>query len=200
MKPDRLATLLYDLGAVKFGEFTLTSGKTSPYYVDMRSVPSSAPAFRSLIGSLADSIEQKLGMDSFEVIASVPTGGLVFASALALETVKPLAYVRKATKDHGTSRSVEGGNMKDQRVLVIDDVITTGGSVIHAIKELQKVGAKVTDALVIVDRMEGATTALDNLGVKLHSLATIVELCDALHKQEKIDKDMVMKIRARTGA
>ncbi len=199
VKPAEIAAILYDLGAIKFGDFTLSSGKHSPYYVDMRSVLGSPAPFRQVIGSLLDLAEEKIGLDSFDSIASVPTGGLVFASALAYESVKPLAYVRSSAKDHGTQRAVEGAASTGQRVLVVDDVATTGASVVHAVDALQKAGARVADALVVIDRLEGAAESLEKLGVRLCSVATIAELGTELHKQEKIDDATISAIRARTG-
>lgn len=198
MEPEKIATILYDLGAIKFGKFTLSSGKQSPYYVDMRTVLGSPPSFRRIIGSLIDTIEEEIGLDSFDSIVSIPTGGLVFASALAFESVKPLGYVRNSIKEHGTLRSVEGAIPSGSRVLVVDDVATTGGSVIHAIKALDEAGIKVIGVLVVIDRLEGASHSLEKLDVKLYSTATIVELGDALHKQKKIDDAMISEIRART--
>lgn len=200
MEPDKIATVLFELGAVKFGEFTLSSGAKSPYYIDMRTVLGSPVSFRRIIGSLLDSIEEGPGLDSFDAIASVPTGGLVFASALAFESVKPLAYVRNSTKEHGTQRSVEGALSPGDRVLIVDDVATTGRSVIRAAQELEKIGAKVSGSLVVVDRMEGASASLEKAGVKLWSAATIAEIGEALHKQKKIDDSMIAAIRARTNA
>ena len=200
MKPKEIATILYNHGAIRFGQFKLSSGAQSPYYVDMRSIPSFPPAFRHIIGGLVDLIEEKINLDSFDYLASIPTGGLVFASALAIESVKPLAYVRSSVKEHGTSRSVEGAVSSGDHVLVVDDVATSGGSIVHAIEALQKINAKVTDALVVVDRLEGATKTLEKFNVKLHSITTITDIGSELHKQGKIDDDMMSKICARVDS
>lgn len=199
MEPAEIATILYDLDAIKFGEFTLSSGRSSPYYVDMRFVPGSPMAFRRTIGGLVDVIDKKIGLDSFDSLASVPTGGLVFASALAIESVKPLSYVRSSTKEHGRARKVEGIVSSGDHVLVVDDVITTGGSVLHAIEALQEIGVKITDTLAVIDRLEGAADALAKLNIRLHSVATITDICTALHKQGKIDDAMISKINAHIG-
>lgn len=200
MKPNELSAILYELGAIKFGDFVLSSGKKSPYYVDMRSLPGSPPAFQRTISALIDVIEEKIGLDSFDSLASIPTGGLVFASALAITSAKPLSYVRDATKDHGTSRTVEGLVSSGDRVLVVDDVATTGKSVAHAVDALREIGAQVSDALVVVDRLEGACAALGKLDVRLCSVATIVELATALCAQGKIDDATESSIRARAGS
>ena len=88
---------------IKFGDFTLASGKKSPYYVDLRLVASFPQEFRKMVKHLEKMIVESIGLDKFDSFVSVPTGGLVIASALSLETVKPLIYVRSKPKDYGTS-------------------------------------------------------------------------------------------------
>jgi len=128
------ATFLHQKEIIKFGDFTLASGKKSSYYVDLRLVPSYPHQFRTMIKYLQNNIAESVGLNSFDSLVSVPTGGLVIASALAIETVKPLIYVRSKPKDYGTSKSVEGQIHEGMKVVMIDDVATTGGSVVNAIK------------------------------------------------------------------
>jgi len=144
------ATFLHQNGIIKFGDFTLASGKKSSYYVDLRLVPSYPIEFRKMVKYLENEIGQDIGLDNFDSIVSVPTGGLVIASALAIETVKPLIYVRSKPKDYGTSKSVEGKIHDNMKVVMIDDVATTGGSVVNAVKSLKEVNISVKDAYVIV--------------------------------------------------
>lgn len=199
MGHDDLAESLHSLGALKFGDFELSGGGRSPYYVDMRAVPSSPVAFRRAVGALLGTIEASVGLDSVGTIASVPTGGLVFASALALESAKPLAYVRASPKGHGTSRAVEGSVSAGDRVLLIDDVATTGGSLLRAAAALRATGARVDCAVVLVDRLEGAAAALRAEGIGLHSVSTILDLATALRSRGRIGEDVMREIRARTG-
>ena len=91
-------TFLHQKEIIKFGDFTLASGKSSSYYVDLRLVPSYPHEFRMMVKYLENQITEDIGLDNFESIVSVPTGGLVIASALAIETVKPLIYVRSKPK------------------------------------------------------------------------------------------------------
>ncbi len=102
------ATFLHQNGVLKFGDFTLSSGKKSSYYIDLRLVPSYPHIFRKMIKHLQNLVSEDIGLDNFDSLASVPTGGLVIASALALETVKPLIYVRNKPKEHGTTKAIEG--------------------------------------------------------------------------------------------
>ena len=188
-------TFLHQKGIIKFGEFTLASGKKSSYYVDLRLVPSYPIEFRKMIKHLENKIEQDIGLDNFNSIVSVPTGGLIIASALAIKTVKPLIYVRGKPKDYGTSKSVEGEIHDDMKVVMIDDVATTGGSVINAIKSLKEVNITVKDAYVIVNRMEGADEAMLELGVKMHSILNILEITETLFEQNLIDVNILEKVK-----
>jgi len=189
------ATFLHQKGIIKFGEFTLASGKQSSYYVDLRLVPSYPLEFRKMVKFLENEIEQDIGLDNFDSIVSVPTGGLVIASALAIETVKPLIYVRSKPKDYGTSKSVEGKIHEGMKVVMIDDVATTGGSVVNAIKSLKEVNISVKDAYVIVNRMEGADEALLELGVKIHSILNILQITETLFEQNLIDVSILEKVK-----
>ena len=188
-------TFLHQKKIIKFGNFTLASGKNSSYYVDLRLVPSYPHEFRMMIKYLENQITKDIGLENFESIVSVPTGGLVIASALAIETVKPLIYVRSKPKDYGTSKSVEGKIHDGMKVVMIDDVATTGGSVVNAIKSLTEVNVPVKDAYVIVDRMEGADKALAELGVKMHSILNILQIAEVLYEQKMIDGEVLDKVK-----
>ncbi|EGG41945.1 orotate phosphoribosyltransferase [Candidatus Nitrosarchaeum limnium] len=189
------STFLYQKGVIKFGDFTLASGKKSSYYVDLRLVPSYPHQFRSMIKHLQNNIIDNTGLDRFDSLVSVPTGGLIIASALAIETVKPLIYVRSKPKDYGTSKSVEGQITKGMKVVMIDDVATTGGSVVNAIKSLRESDIVIEDAYVIVNRMEGAEETLKELGVKMYSLVNIIQITQALHEQKLVSDDILEKVR-----
>ena len=191
------ATFLHQKGIIKFGSFTLASGKKSSYYIDLRLVPSYPHQFRTMIKYLQNNIVDSIGLSSFDSFVSVPTGGLVIASALAIETVKPLIYVRSKPKEYGTSKSVEGQIHEGMKVVMIDDVATTGGSIVNAIKSLKEASIVVEDTYVIVNRMEGADEALEKLGVKLHSITNVMQITQALHEQKLVDDDILEKVRSQ---
>lgn len=193
------ATFLHQSGIIKFGDFTLASGKKSSYYVDLRLVPSHPHQFRRMIKHLQNLISEQIGFDNIDSIASVPTGGLVIASALAYELVKPLVYVRSQAKEYGTGKLVEGIVKPDMKILLIDDVATTGGSVINGIRELKKSGAKIDYVYVIVNRQEGADSALQKEGVKLHHLLDIVEIAKILHQQKLVDDSVLDKVQKQVA-
>ena len=187
------ASFLHEKGIIRYGRFKLSSGKESPYYVDLRMVPSYPVQFRRVVKGMQALVSLKVGLDSFGQFASVPTGGLVVAAALASETVKPLVYVRSSPKQHGTSRSVEGVIAEGDKIVIVDDVATTGGSVVLAVDELRKEGAVVDDAFVVLDRLEGAREALAGLGVRLHALADIDGVTRELRESGLADAGPVAK-------
>jgi orotate phosphoribosyltransferase len=193
------ATFLYQNGAIKFGNFKLSSGKDSPYYIDLRIVPSYPHQFRKMIKMLQNLISEKVGFDSFDCIASVPTSGLVIASALAIEIVKPLIYIRTKPKEYGTENVIEGKIAKGTRVLLVDDVATTGLSLINAIKSLKNAGMVVTDAFTIINRFEGARETLAAENVRLYELTDITTLAATLHQENLIDNQTLDRVKKQIG-
>jgi orotate phosphoribosyltransferase len=191
------ATFLHQNGALKFGDYTLSSGKNSSYYVDLRLVSSFPHQFRKMVKKLQDLISEEIGFDNFDCLASVPTGGLVIASALAMETVKPLIYVRTKPKEHGTTKSIEGVIRKGMKVLMIDDVATTGHSVIDSIKQLKDAGIVVNDVYVILNRLEGAEKALKLEGIKMHQLTDIMQITESLHEANLVNNQILEKIQTQ---
>ena len=191
------ATFLYEKKIIRFGDFTLASGKKSPYYIDLRLVPSFPHEYRKMIKRLQNLIAEDIGFENFHSLVSVPTGGLVVAASLATEIVKPLIYVRKQAKEHGTSKAVEGVTCHDMKLLMIEDVVTSGGSVINAIKSIKEEKMIIKDAYAIVDRMEGATEVLQAEGVKLHSLLTIKQIAESLFEQKLITEDILNQVKER---
>lgn len=180
---------------IKFGDFTLASGKKSPYYVDLRLVASFPQEFRKMVKHLEKMIVESIGLDKFDSFVSVPTGGLVIASALSLETVKPLIYVRSKPKDYGTSKSIEGKIFDGMKVVMIDDVATTGGSVINAIQSLRDSKITVNEVFVIVNRLEGANEALEELNIKTHSILDIFQITEILVNEKLIEKEILEKVK-----
>ena len=191
------ATFLYEKKIIRFGDFTLASGTKSPYYIDLRLVPSFPHEYRKMIKRLQNLIAEDIGFENFHSLVSVPTGGLVVAASLATEIVKPLIYVRKQAKEHGTGKAVEGVTCQDMKLLMIEDVVTSGGSVINAIKSIREEKMVVTDVYAVVDRMEGATQALQVDGVKLHSLLTINDITQSLFEQKLITEDVLKQVQDR---
>ena len=189
------ATFLYKNDIIKFGNFTLASGKDSSYYIDLRLVPSFPHQFRKMIKNLQNLIIEKTGLDNFDSLASVPTGGLVITSALAIEIVKPLIYVRNKPKEHGTTKSIEGKIESGMKVVVVDDVMTNGTSVLNGIKQLKESGLSISSVFVIINRLEGADKSLNDIGVQVHQLTDILEITNILFQEKLISKETFEKVK-----
>jgi len=193
------AIFLFKNNIIKFGNFTLSSGKKSSYYIDLRLVPSFPHQFRKMIKNLQKLIIEKIGLDNFDSLVSIPTGGLIIGSALAIETVKPLIYVRNKPKDHGTTKSLEGKILSGMQVMMIDDVATTGTSILNGIKQLKAEGLSISNACVIINRLEGADKILNSVGVILHQLTDILEITETLFQEKLVSEDILEEIKKQVS-
>ncbi|RKX83030.1 MAG: orotate phosphoribosyltransferase [Spirochaetes bacterium] len=159
-------------GCLQFGSFKLKSGKTSSYYLDLRLLISN-PA---LLSRTADAYIGMLKELDFQRIAAVPISAIPVASLVSLKLGKPLIYPRLTVKDHGTGKKIEGNYIPGEKVVLIDDVISTGKSKMESIRVLKTAGLKVSDMAVLVNRGEKLNSELVKSGIKLHSYADINEL------------------------
>lgn len=163
---------LIDCGAIKFGHFKLTSGKESSYYVDIKQASTNPKVLSEIASEMA-----KITTDNdYELIAGMELGAVPLAVALALETKKPYLIIRKEKPTHGTGKQVVGNAESGQQVLLVEDVATTGGSVVKAINALRDEGLTVDKVLVVVDREEGAAENLKDLKIELVPLVKASEL------------------------
>jgi len=197
---DELAMVLLKIKALQLGTFTLASGKLSSYYVDMRALPSFPGAYRYVVDCYLELIRDEVGLSNFDAIAGIPTAGLVFSSPVALELAKPMIYVRREEKRYGTNRRIEGSIKPGWRVLVMDDLITSGGSVLSGVEAIRDEGGEVQDVAVLIDRLEGGTSNLKKAGVKLHYLADIMQMAETLHAKDAITHDEMQAIKAQIKA
>jgi orotate phosphoribosyltransferase len=188
-----IALFLLKSNSLKFGLYTLASGKQSPYYIDLRMLHSFPRYFRLTINALRDLISREIGSD-FDSLGSIPTSGLIFASALGYEMLKPLIYVRKESKMYGRMKMVEGYLRPGEKVLLVDDVATTGTSLSKTIKVIRENGAVVKDAVAIISRREGAEENLQKMGVRLVAIATINDLINALYDKGLLDRNTLEEI------
>lgn len=182
-----MAEALFRIGALRFGKFTLASGKSSSYYLDLRVLPSD-PAAYGLAISAYQAVTKEVGERNFDVVAGVATAGVTVSSPLAYLLKKPMVYVRREEKGHGLGKLVEGAVRPGSRALVIDDLVTTGGSILAAVEALRKSGCTVKDAIVLVDRLEGGKANLARSGVKLNSFVDVRELVETLYQGKKVTK------------
>lgn len=165
---DELKKALIGCGAILYGDFTLASGKKSRYYIDIKK----ATTDPKVLGLVADLMAEGLDRGQVQRIAGVALGSVPLAVALSLRTGIPFVMVRKEKKDHGTSKLIEGEMRAGERVLVVEDVITSAGSAVYAVETLRQAGAVVTTVLSVVDREEGGKDRLKGMGVELCALIT----------------------------
>lgn len=193
-KKVELAKILHKIDALKFGVFKLTSGKVSPYYIDLRIVPSFPDAFRQICDFYGESITSQVGLKNFDRIAGVPIAGIPFASQIAYNLKKPFLYVRKGVRLHGRQRRVEGILVSGDRVLLVDDLVTTGLTLKKAAKAVTAEGGIVKEAVALLDREEGGKEKLAKNGIQLHALLKISEVANTLYEIGAIDKDSLKTI------
>ena len=167
---ERLAKMLEDCGAVQFGNFTLTSGAKSTYYIDIKKASTSPKVLKYIARQMAKFTEK------YDVLAGMELGAVPLVVALSLETNFPYVIIRKEMKGHGTGKQIEGSEVNNKKVLLVEDVTTSGGSVVNAVNILRDNKAVVDKVVTVVDRENGATEALNSLGVELIPLLQASEL------------------------
>jgi len=163
---------LVDCGAVRFGDFTLTSGKKSRYYVDVKKASSRPDLLERMTRAFVD-----MGMEC-DSVAGVELGAVPLIVAYSLRTKKPFIIIRKAAREHGTRSRIEGEVRPGEKVLLLEDVVTSGGSVVKALEALQGEGAHIVGVLSVVDREEGGTQEISSR-TTFRSLVKASELLEA---------------------
>ena len=168
----RLAQDLLDLGCVQFGKFKLKSGLISPIYLDLRRLVGDPTA----LARVASAYIELMRPLKFDRIAGLPYAALPLATAISLESGWPLVYPRKEVKDYGTLSAVEGIYQKGERVVVVDDLVTTGGSKLEGIEKLKEAGLKVADIVVLIDRRTKTSALMDGKSLRLHAVFKLPNL------------------------
>ena len=189
---DEVALGLHALGAVRFGDFTLKSGKKSPIYIDLRLLVSD-PA---LMGTVARLFQEMLAPLRYDRIAAIPYGGLPIGQAVSLAIGRPLLYPRREVKEYGTRKAIEGAFTPGETAVVLDDLITTGGSKIEALEPLLQAGLKVKDVAVLVDREQGGAEELAARGLALHAALTLGQILDCLVRHGTIGDAVRAEVHA----
>ena len=181
----------YKLGIIKFGRFTLKSGIESPFYVDLRPLASDP----KILKNLANYLLEMLPLDNFDLICGVPYAALPMATAMSLESYIPLIIKRKEAKAYGTKKLIEGIYQKGQNCLLVEDVITSGKSLLETIAEVEHEDLKVSDIVVVLDREQGGKELLEKKGLKVHTLFNITEVCEILSAENMLTDDEVQRIK-----
>ena len=180
-----LITGLFQAGCIKFGNFTLASGKQSPIYIDLRRVISFPGLFRKVTQAYAEIVNTL----NYDHIASVPYAALPAGSVVAWQLGVSMIYPRKEVKQHGTGQAIEGSFEAGQTAVMIEDVITTGGSIVTAVEVLRQAGIVVKDVVVLVDREQGGDSKMGEIGLTLHSVLKIGEIVSVLKQKSLIDAE-----------
>lgn len=176
----RVAQVLLDIEAVGFSPekpVTFKSGIISPVYVDNRRLPFFPQAWRTVIEGFAAQITyDRIACD---IIAGVAVGGVPHSAALAYALGLPSVFVRPQPKEHGTQRQVEGGDITNTAVLLVEDLVTTGGSSLQGVRALRSAGGIVNDVLAIVSYgMKESAQTFGEAGVTLHTLTDFTTILD----------------------
>ena len=186
-----LAKALFQAGCVQFGNFTLASGIQSPIYIDLRRAISYPDLFKLMVRAYMDVLT---GLH-FDHIASVPYAALPLGAVVASSLMASLIYPRKEAKDHGTTRKVEGSYLHGERAVLLEDVVTSGGSVVSAAETLREAGLTVSDAVVLVDRQQGGHALLEAAGLRIQSVMGIDDLLDELRTAALIDQSTFVEVK-----
>jgi orotate phosphoribosyltransferase len=192
-----LSRILVKTGAIRFGLFKLSSGKLSPYYIDLRMIPGDPKALHTVIEIYEMMTRSKISATSFDRVAGVPTAGVPYASILAYKLTKPFLYVRRDAKTHGAGRRIEGQLVPGERVVLVDDLITTGKNTLEAAEAIRAEGGEVEHAIVLIDRQEGGPAALGQAGLRLHAFTTVTKIARRMREFGLIDDDQHKEILAQ---
>ena len=177
----QVGILLIKNSAIKFGDYILASGKKSPYYIDLRQTISSPITMDWIGNALTRIVINEIGKDRIDKILGVPTAGVPFATVVSQKLAIPLIYYRQARKEHGVRKKIEGILDRNDRVLIIDDLITTGESVIESAEVVRDQGGVVNELAVLLDREQGGKERLRSSRIEPHVLFKISDAMAWLH-------------------
>ncbi len=196
MTKEQFVLELEKIGAIKFGQFTLKSGRISPFYFDLRDMIS----LPKILEGVADLLAERIKDMDFDVLTGIPYTALPIASLVASKLNKPLVYIRKEEKAYGTGKNVIGKFKKGAKCLVIDDLITTGASKIETAEKYEKEGVIIKDFVVIIDRSANGKEELAKNNYKLHSLISLDDIVKLLQSKELITNEKVKEVEEFTAS
>ncbi|MEO0848582.1 MAG: bifunctional orotidine-5'-phosphate decarboxylase/orotate phosphoribosyltransferase [Cyanobacteria bacterium J06629_2] len=175
---------LFDIGCLLFGEYVQASGATFSYYIDLRKIISNPHIFNQVLDAYGDIVQQL----EFDRIAGIPYGALPTATGLALNLQRPMIFPRKEVKAHGTRRLIEGNFNPGEKVVVIDDILISGKSVMEGAEKLKSAGLEIDDIVVFIDHEGGVKDRLKDNGYNAYSVLNISEITDTLYEAGRIDR------------
>ncbi|MFN8771225.1 MAG: orotate phosphoribosyltransferase [Neisseriaceae bacterium] len=182
MNTSELILALYENHMIKFGEFTLKSGHTTYVYADIRT----AISYPRIYKTICDMFYQQMDGLDYDFICGVPYSALTFASSIAYIHNIPMLLKRKEAKSYGTKKMLEGMYKKDQKVLIIEDVITSGESIIETTGILEDHDLVVKDICILIERNQGGLEILKGLGYNVRCIMDIKNIIEVLHANNKI--------------
>ena len=174
--PRQLILELFNHKMIKFGDFVLKSGKRSYIYVDVRTAITYPHIFHSICCCYAQLIKDI----RFDFICGVPYSALTFASALAYAHKLPMVLKRKEMKEYGTKKLIEGDYQPGQNCLVLEDIITTGASIMDTVKALEEHQLKITDICALIERNQGGLEDLQSKGYRVHYIMNLHQIIEVL--------------------
>ena len=182
---EKLILEMFELGMIKFGEITLKSGQKSYVYADVRT----AISYPIVYKQLCDLLYAKMTNLKYDFICGVPYSALTFASGIAYAHAIPQLLKRKETKEYGTKKILEGDYIVGQTCVLIEDVVTSGASILDTSKVLEEHGLIIKDIIIFLNRNQGGTETLVANGYNLHSIVDLPQVLDILAKHDKINAE-----------
>ncbi|MEM1282207.1 MAG: orotate phosphoribosyltransferase [Chlamydiota bacterium] len=181
---------LHDIEAIKFGDFRLKSGIESPFYIDLRLITS----YPILLKSITEEMWKKINEIDFEVICGVPLTAIPMATAISLDQNIPMIMRRKEVKKHGTKKVIEGVYRPGQRCVIVEDLITSGISILETVEPLKQEGLIVKDVVLLIDREQGGRENLEERNINLHAVMTISDILSVLIEENRIEKTVANQV------
>ncbi|CAH2097342.1 unnamed protein product [Euphydryas editha] len=191
-KAKDLAVRLFDVGVVRLGDIEEKIGRRTPFYFDLRIIVSHP----NIMMAIAEELQILASEIDHDILCGVPYAALPFATVMSINTNTPMIMKRKETKLYGTKKIIEGVFEKNQNCLLVEDVVTSGSTLVETSQILRNEGLSVTNAVVVLDREQGGASVLKANGVHLTSIFTISELVKILRDAGRINDETVETVIA----
>ncbi|KAJ3658535.1 hypothetical protein Zmor_010269 [Zophobas morio] len=183
---------LYKINAIKFGEYKTKVGLITPVYCDLRVIVS----YPQLLNTLAELIIEYIKkMQTFDIVCGVPYTALPIATVVSVKNSIPMVMRRKEAKDYGTKKLIEGQFKEGDNCLIVEDVVTSGSSILETVKDLKNSGIKCSDAIVLLNREQGGEKLLSENGIKMHALLSLTQLMQFLKEANCVNESVVEKVK-----